>query len=559
LKCSNLSKSFFITRGESSKLPSNCSYIYEIDKLLVSDQLSHLLYSMKPKGNESIHIKSILLNGYSSIDEILYISCYETANEIRNLIDKCLESSNNDYCPFECSIQCFNDDNNHIYDRQYDFVWQMERPFVYSMSSSVCLSARHANSLIFKSETILTGSLSIKHVDIINTTFNDSFHIKNNGVIGNLYPLPNRFHFSNEIIKDKSRLVFKRHLETNKTIKNQLFNDNGTIILIINALNLIETNGSSLIKAQLYISNSRSELLMNELRIKQLLEPQSNSNFEISNKKDFFLLTWNLSEDLNNYYQLKMNHSRLIKFPINLMVKNELMALLPDTNHLFLMNVNELSLRIDSNSSKFKSSMKCKWYFSNIEIEKQFCNDSSIKFNGELKLKSNDISQQTIILYPAFNRPNSRSFKYFTRLRFNVTYETFCSDVGLRSLNDPLKCNCLPGFSGRFCQNLCPISFISNGDSCTIQCSTHNCIGLLICNEEPMGCSCAPGFTGFDCQKKCPNRFWGPSCQFECNKRCFNGSCDPFNGTCIKCNQNEYGLLCEHCFDGYFGEKCQVT
>ncbi|KAG7280808.1 LOW QUALITY PROTEIN: hypothetical protein CRUP_035473 [Coryphaenoides rupestris] len=103
-------------------------------------------------------------------------------------------------------------------------------------------------------------------------------------------------------------------------------------------------------------------------------------------------------------------------------------------------------------------------------------------------------------------------------------------------------CDCLPGFRGALCNEVCPSR--RYGKRCAWGCA---CTNNGTCNPIDGSCQCYPGWIGSDCSQ----RQWGPNCIHTCN--CHNGAyCSAYDGEC-KCTPGWTGL---YCTQRYYGHRC---
>ncbi|KAF0038819.1 hypothetical protein F2P81_009303 [Scophthalmus maximus] len=113
------------------------------------------------------------------------------------------------------------------------------------------------------------------------------------------------------------------------------------------------------------------------------------------------------------------------------------------------------------------------------------------------------------------------------------------------------QCDCLPGFKGTLCNEVCPSGRF--GKNCVWSCS---CTNNGTCNPIDGSCQCYPGWIGSDCSQPCPPGQWGPNCIHTCN--CHNGAyCSAYDGEC-KCTPGWTGLYCtQQCPPGSYGYGCR--
>ncbi|OBS66974.1 hypothetical protein A6R68_04476, partial [Neotoma lepida] len=98
-------------------------------------------------------------------------------------------------------------------------------------------------------------------------------------------------------------------------------------------------------------------------------------------------------------------------------------------------------------------------------------------------------------------------------------------------------CECLPGFSGALCNQVCAGGHF--GQDCAQLCS---CANNGTCSPIDGSCQCFPGWIGKDCSQACPSGFWGSACFHTCS--CHNGaSCSAEDGAC-HCTPGWTGLFC---------------
>ncbi|KAG7453510.1 hypothetical protein JOB18_019539 [Solea senegalensis] len=90
------------------------------------------------------------------------------------------------------------------------------------------------------------------------------------------------------------------------------------------------------------------------------------------------------------------------------------------------------------------------------------------------------------------------------------------------------ECDCLPGYTGHNCDQVCPAGYY--GKQCSEVCIT--CANNSTCDHRDGHCECLPGWTATDCSKSCsPGRF-GPFCTQTCS--CPTSLiCDRFAGDCV--------------------------
>ncbi|VDM82769.1 unnamed protein product [Strongylus vulgaris] len=150
--------------------------------------------------------------------------------------------------------------------------------------------------------------------------------------------------------------------------------------------------------------------------------------------------------------------------------------------------------------------------------------------------------------------------------------------------HDNSTCECLPGFTGEICDDMCPDGRWGEGcnqdsmDLCVnlnVECNVQmddviqymdiavvkkGCmekivtnlalvlhlegIADILANVRTGKCICRAGFYGPLCKRRCPIGFYGPSCAKKC--QCTDGlRCDVVTGDCTK-----------KCPPGYMGERC---
>ncbi|XP_061185193.1 protein draper-like [Saccostrea echinata] len=117
---------------------------------------------------------------------------------------------------------------------------------------------------------------------------------------------------------------------------------------------------------------------------------------------------------------------------------------------------------------------------------------------------------------------------------------------------------CLPGWSGRFCENICQGGWY--GFECKLRCFGH-CRNNAFCNHVTGQCDngCADGWKGLYCNKQCKDGYYGLDCKFKCSGHCQNnGPCNKQTGHCDKgCEVGYTNLLCNSvCKGGYYGRNC---
>lgn len=158
------------------------------------------------------------------------------------------------------------------------------------------------------------------------------------------------------------------------------------------------------------------------------------------------------------------------------------------------------------------------------------------------------------------------------------------------------KCSCQKNFGGEKCQYSCPYgcpeNFLCVGN---YKCACKGCdVSDMNCNERGtlvgLACDCIPGYCGKFCENVCPdcnghgdfsgaccecyNGFYGENCEHMCPNRCSqNGKC--IDGICeckygwegedcsvdYRCDECHNGI-CVHgtcqCYPGYTGSSCEI-
>ncbi|XP_061170707.1 multiple epidermal growth factor-like domains protein 10 [Saccostrea echinata] len=115
---------------------------------------------------------------------------------------------------------------------------------------------------------------------------------------------------------------------------------------------------------------------------------------------------------------------------------------------------------------------------------------------------------------------------------------------------------CLPGWSGRFCENICQGGWY--GLECKLRCFGH-CRNNAFCNHVTGQCDngCAEGWKGI--YSECKDGYYGLDCKFKCSSHCQNnGPCNKKTGHCDEgCEVGYTNLLCNSvCKGGYYGRNC---
>lgn len=80
-------------------------------------------------------------------------------------------------------------------------------------------------------------------------------------------------------------------------------------------------------------------------------------------------------------------------------------------------------------------------------------------------------------------------------------------------------------------------------------------------------CQCKPGYTGEMCQSCAPGFYGQPEIEGEYCKPCqcngnidLNepGNCDSVSGECLRCMNNTFGVACNLCKPGYYGDAIDL-
>uniref|UniRef100_F6XPU1 Multiple epidermal growth factor-like domains protein 9 n=2 Tax=Monodelphis domestica TaxID=13616 RepID=F6XPU1_MONDO len=134
-----------------------------------------------------------------------------------------------------------------------------------------------------------------------------------------------------------------------------------------------------------------------------------------------------------------------------------------------------------------------------------------------------------------------------------------CSKVGSQDGNPcnqtTGQCECLPGYKGLHCdfceEGFYPASTKIQGLCWSCDCEPHGSISPT-CSSSGK-CQCKEGVGGSKCDH-CQDGYYGfneTGCQpCQCNNQ--SVICDPFSGTCLKCQGNSKGDHCEECKDGFY-------
>ncbi|XP_041477474.1 uncharacterized protein LOC121425476 [Lytechinus variegatus] len=124
------------------------------------------------------------------------------------------------------------------------------------------------------------------------------------------------------------------------------------------------------------------------------------------------------------------------------------------------------------------------------------------------------------------------------------------------------SCICPPGFTGDSCLTACGEGRF--GSDCEITCGIDQelsmpCAGSQICRPDPYGCNCMSGYTGKYCNQTCSAGLYGVDCLQICH--CSEGNpCNIVSGECPgECENGWTGPSCqvpEICPEGFYGEDC---
>ena len=122
--------------------------------------------------------------------------------------------------------------------------------------------------------------------------------------------------------------------------------------------------------------------------------------------------------------------------------------------------------------------------------------------------------------------------------------EDTCKGDHCSQVNGACVEGCKPGYFGIRCERACPANIY--GQDCLSNCPAA-CAEGVPCHHETGRCmvGCLPGFRGPHCDKTCPVNKYGANCQFNCSVSCFHQLCNAFSGTCLTCEEQFYGSLCQ--------------
>ncbi|KAJ8035146.1 Tyrosine-protein kinase receptor Tie-1 [Holothuria leucospilota] len=163
-------------------------------------------------------------------------------------------------------------------------------------------------------------------------------------------------------------------------------------------------------------------------------------------------------------------------------------------------------------------------------------NGNSIpKSNGKTKMTLDPVTEGHFGIYEVYfsGRLKSNRRAIF-RLIESIGNVISCM-AGLQSYNQEY-CICPPGKTGRLCENTCPKGSFGSLGRCENTCSDvfgedcEDCRGILFCLQDPLGCQCYPGFKLPSCSP-CRRGFFGINCMEECT--CGGDPCDAYDGTCL--------------------------
>ncbi|KAK6021460.1 hypothetical protein OSTOST_12867 [Ostertagia ostertagi] len=101
---------------------------------------------------------------------------------------------------------------------------------------------------------------------------------------------------------------------------------------------------------------------------------------------------------------------------------------------------------------------------------------------------------------------------------------------------DSKSCECLPGFTGEICDDMCPDGRWGAGCNQICGCEGKSC--------DPVTGSCRCSSPEECPQGPCPPGFYGPMCELKCRMACPDGRCDPVYGYCT-CDEGLYGENCD--------------
>lgn len=112
----------------------NCSNGFVLKKFFhLAVESSHWLGKLKRYLSTTFY--ALMLHSYSPIHLKLEISCWDSFEDVADLIEKCLSFYDGEHCAFECNSDCGLVQNS---------VWQVQR-FRYAYSSNFCKAVKHSN------------------------------------------------------------------------------------------------------------------------------------------------------------------------------------------------------------------------------------------------------------------------------------------------------------------------------------------------------------------------------------------------------------------------------
>lgn len=461
----------------------------------------------------------IILRNFSSIEKILEINCYDTAEKIRNLIDDCKKFYHDMYCKFKCPKNCKYDSEEYQV-----IVWQIGN-FKYSFLSSLCKSAYHSN----KTHGLIYFSRNKTSEPIINLT--------NNGIES--FKLPTFFNEQNS-----NYFYFENPVQI-RTEKKSIKMTNTLVLL--KAVYFVNKDKINSISLKIFSGQN-----IGPIKLKYLIPLFENFQNIFFNQTTHFSnniyethftvnLTYKKLILINNYFEIYNNK---IKFPINLVNKDYDYFIL--SNHAILrLSFNETSkIKFEKiRNFSITENFSCFWYLYNLNTLKPCSHNLSFS-------PTNSSIGKYLIFFPKTEETDLNFFKKFTRIIFieNIS-KGKCFNNGFHIDS---QCLCYPGFGGYRCEKICQRGKF--GFNCEYECPNQDCLGYLICTFDPIGCSCISGVRGFYCNEECPDNKWGPSCLFDC-QYCNNKKCNSFDGSCL-CDNKSFGFYCEKCIDGFYGKNC---